>query len=161
VYKCLNKLVYCASCFACECESCLFESLSRGVRSYQCAAGTCIDVKWWYDGKTNHIEVFKELWSFILRTLREVYTLPNTDPRRKVLIAQLTEDMVETQMTFKSDLRELREYTHMALQWIMEYTGMLLDDSHKLFDNDGQMAELPITKRKKLSPIRKSEGVPK
>jgi hypothetical protein len=64
-------------------------------------------------------------------------------------------------MTFKSDLGELREYTHMAIQWIMEHAGMHLDDSHKLFDNDGLMAELPITKRKNLSPIRKSEGVPK
>ena len=46
---------------------------------------------------------------------------------------------------FKSDLGELRDYTHMALQWIMEYAGMPLDDSHKLFDNNGLMAELPIT----------------
>ena len=49
----------------------------------------------------------------------------------------------------------------MALQWIMEYAGMPLDDSHKLFDNNGLMAELPIRKQKKLSPIRKNEGVPK
>ena len=99
VNKYVGKLIYCVECFAYECEACFIKALNQGTRGYKCAR-SCINTKWWYDGKTNHKEFFTQFWQTLLELIRQLSHVQEINQERKALLSDLTQDMSESMITF-------------------------------------------------------------